>query len=185
MFKYKRIVLITLLVFGSAGFSFLDDFSLNNPSSVLEAARRSNKNSSSKKSSSSKSKKSESKTETSKDTDDSSNNELLMDNEKSRDYMPDIFRCPDCGYEQDEAGFCPDHTTLELVKIISDVKNPLAPSELDGNEDILVDVPLNIDFKKDDLEKKNDEPASKDEKKSSNKSDKSNEKSSKKSKKSK
>ncbi len=186
MFKYKRIVLITLLVFGSAGFSFLDDFNLNNPSSVLEAARRSNKNSSNKKSnSSSKTKKTESKTETSKNTDDSSNNELLMDNEKSRDYMPDIFRCPDCGYEQDEAGFCPDHTTLELVKIISDVKNPLAPSELDGNEDILVDVPLNIDFKKDELEKKNDESASKEEKKTSTKSDKSNEKSSKKSKKSK
>ena len=97
--------------------------------------------------------------------------------------MPDIYRCPDCGYEQDEAGFCPDHTTLELVKIISDVKNPLTPSELDGNEDILVDVPLNIDFKKDELEKKVDESESKKyEKKDSKKS---NEKSTKKSKKSK
>ena len=182
MFKYKRIALITLLVFGSAGFSFLDGFNFNSASSVLEAARRSNKNSSSKKTSS-KTKKNESKKETSKNTDDSSlNNELLMDNEKSRDYMPDIFRCPDCGYEQDEAGFCPDHTTLELVKIISDIKNPLAPSELDGNEDILVDVPLNIDFKKDELDKKDEVTTKEDEKTSSNKS---NEKSSKKSKKSK
>lgn len=181
MFKYKRIALITLLVFGSAGFSFLDGFNFNSASSVLEAARRSNKNSSSKKTSS-KTKKNESKKETAKNTDDSSNNELLMDNEKSRDYMPDIFRCPDCGYEQDEAGFCPDHTTLELVKIISDIKNPLAPSELDGNEDILVDVPLNIDFKKDELEKKDEDTTKEDEKTSSNKS---NEKSSKKSKKSK
>ena len=181
MFKYKRIVLITLLVFGSAGFSFLDDFNINNPTSVLEAARRSNRNSSNKKTSG-KSKKTESKKETSKNSDDSSDNDLLMDNEKSRDYMPDIFRCPDCGYEQDEAGYCPDHTTLELVKIISDVKNPLAPSELDGNEDILVDVPLNIDFKKDELEKKDEEATTEDKKKSSNKS---NEKSSKKSKKSK
>ena len=181
MFKYKRIALITLLVFGSAGFSFLDGFNFNSASSVLEAARRSNKNSSRKKTSS-KTKKNESKKETAKNTDDSSNNELLMDNEKSRDYMPDIFRCPDCGYEQDEAGFCPDHTTLELVKIISDIKNPLAPSELDGNEDILVDVPLNIDFKKDELEKKDEDTTKEDEKTSSNKS---NEKSSKKSKKSK
>jgi hypothetical protein len=181
LFKYKRIVLITLLVFGSAGFSFLDDFNINNPTSVLEAARRSNRNSSNKKTSG-KSKKTESKKETSKNSDDSSDNDLLMDNEKSRDYMPDIFRCPDCGYEQDEAGYCPDHTTLELVKIISDVKNPLAPSEFDGNEDILVDVPLNIDFKKDELEKKDEEATTEDKKKSSNKS---NEKSSKKSKKSK
>ena len=181
MFKYKRIVLVTLLVFGSAGFSFLDGFNFNSASSVLEAARRSNKKSSEKKSSA-KTKKTESKKESANSSEDSSNNELLMDNEKSRDYMPDIFRCPDCGYEQDEAGFCPDHTTLELVKIISDIKNPLAPSELDGNEDILVDVPLNIDFKKDELEKKTEETASKDEKNSSNKS---NEKSSKKSKKSK
>ncbi len=183
MFKYKRIVLITLLVFGSAGFSFLDGFNFNSASSVLEAARRSNKNSSaSNKKSNSKTKKTESNKEAAKSSEDSSNNELLMDNEKSRDYMPDIFRCPDCGYEQDEAGFCPDHTTLELVKIISDIKNPLAPSELDGNEDILVDVPLNIDFKKDELEKKAEDTTSKDEKNSSNKS---NEKSSKKSKKSK
>ena len=186
MFKYKNIVIITLLVFGSAGFSFLDDSNLMPASSVLQAARRSNRssNKSSSSKSSSKTKKSESKTKSSENNDDSSsNNDLLMDSEKSRDYMPDIYRCPDCGYEQDEAGFCPDHTTLELVKIISDTKNPLAPSELDGNEDILVDVPLNIDFKKDELEKKVDESETKkDEKKSSNKS---NEKSSKKSKKSK
>ena len=188
MFNYKNIAIITLLVFGSAGFSFLDDFNLNSDSSVLYAARRtnrnSNKSSSSSNKNSSKTKKSESKSKSSEKIDDSSlNNDLLMDNEKSRDYMPDIYRCPDCGYEQDEAGFCPDHTTLELVKIISDVKNPLAPSELDGNEDILVDVPLNIDFKKDELEKKVDESESKkDEKKDSKKS---NEKSTKKSKKSK
>ena len=182
MFTFKKIAIITLLVFGSAGFSFLDDFGLISNSSVLHAARRSNRNSSNNKSSN-KTKKTESKSSSSKNSEESSNNnELLVDNEKSRDYMPDIYRCPDCGYEQDEAGFCPDHTTLELVKIISDTKNPLAPSELDGNEDILVDVPLNIDFKKDDLEKKVDETVTKDDKSSSKKS---NEKSAKNSKKSK
>ena len=163
MFNYKRIAIVTLLVFGSAGFSFLDEFKINNGLSKVEAARRSNRNNSNKSSNktSNKSKKADSKSK-SEEKEESTNNELLMDNEKSRDYMPEIFRCPDCGYEQDEAGFCPDHTTLELVKIISDIKNPLAPSELDGNEDILVDVPLNIDFKKDDLEKKVDDSTKKD-----------------------
>ena len=89
MFKYKRIVLITLLVFGSAGFSFLDGFNFNSASSVLEAARRSNKKSSEKKSSA-KTKKTESKKESANSSEDSSNNELLMDNEKSRDYSKEI-----------------------------------------------------------------------------------------------
>ncbi|NLI78056.1 MAG: hypothetical protein GX442_16685 [Candidatus Riflebacteria bacterium] len=57
-------------------------------------------------------------------------------------YLPDIFRCPECGYEQDEPGTCPDHGETELIKILSKGKNPLAPPELDGNEDLLVDVPL-------------------------------------------
>ncbi len=57
-------------------------------------------------------------------------------------YLPDIFRCPECGYEQDEPGTCPDHGETELIKVLSKGKNPLAPPELDGNEDLLVDVPL-------------------------------------------
>ena len=180
MLNYKRIAIITLLVFGSAGFSFLDEHNLFIGSSRLEAARR-NSRKSSNNSSSSKTKKAESKNESK--SEEPEDTDLLMDNEKSRAYMPDIFRCPDCGYEQDEPGFCPDHTTLELVKIISDAKNPLAPSELDGNEDILVDVPLNINFKKDDLDKKVEEKKSNEEEKKT--SDKKNDKSTKKSKKSK
>lgn len=74
---------------------------------------------------------------------------FLPESEKALDYMPDIFRCPECGYEQDEAGTCPDHNTLELVKVLSRGRDPLEPSELDGNEDIIVDIPLkNISFKK-------------------------------------
>lgn len=103
--------------------------------------------------------------------------ELLADNENSKSYMPDIYRCPDCGYEQDEPGTCPDHSSLELIKVISDGKDPLAPQELDGNEDILVDVPLNIQFKKDEIEKKEDDKADKDnEKDKKSKSAKSNKK---------
>ncbi len=175
MFKYKSIAIITLLVFGSAGFSFLDDLTFIRKSS-LEAARRS-RNTDKKKTTSktsSKTKKADSTEEADKQ---SENSDFLADNEKAKSYMPDIYRCPDCGYEQDEPGFCPDHTTLELVKVISNVNNPLAPSELDGNEDILVDVPLHIEFKKDELEKKKEEEKTDTKKKSEDKSSKKSKKS--------
>lgn len=57
-------------------------------------------------------------------------------------FLPDVFRCPECGYEQDEPGVCPDHDQSELIKVLSEGKSPLAPAEVDGNEDILVDIPL-------------------------------------------
>ena len=172
MFKLKYISIITLLVFAGAGFSFLDNLGIvSGNSSRLEAARRSRK-------SNDKSKKTDKKTDSkSNKTSEESNDEsgFLQDQDKAKSYMPDIYRCPDCGYEQDEPGFCPDHSTLELVKVISNVKDPMAPTELDGNEDILVDVPLHLEFKKDDLEsKKTDEKKVEDSKtKSSKKSKKS------------
>jgi len=74
---------------------------------------------------------------------------FLQENEKMIDYVPEIYRCSECGYEQDEPGTCPDHNTLELVKVISKARDPLEPAELDGNEDIIVDIPLkNLLFKK-------------------------------------
>lgn len=74
---------------------------------------------------------------------------FLQEADKSASFLPDIYRCPECGYEQDEEGNCPDHTTITLVKILSAGRDPLAPAELDGNEDIIVDVPLkNIEFRK-------------------------------------
>lgn len=74
---------------------------------------------------------------------------FLQEADQSATFMPDIYRCPGCGYEQDEEGTCPDHTTIALVKILSAGRDPLAPAELDGNEDIIVDVPLkNIEFRK-------------------------------------
>lgn len=67
----------------------------------------------------------------------------------NRSFFPDVYRCPECGYEQDEEGVCPDHFSTELVKILSRGRNPIAPLELDGNEDIIVDVPLrNLEFNK-------------------------------------
>ncbi len=179
MFKYKSIAIITLLVFGSAGFSILDDFTFIRKSS-LEAARRS-RNTDKKKTTSKSSSKTSSNTKKTDSTEEvdkqSESSDFLADNDKAKSYMPDIYRCPDCGYEQDEAGFCPDHTTLELVKVISDVNSPLAPSELDGNEDILVDVPLHIEFKKDELETKKEEEKTDTNKKSDDKSSKKSKKS--------
>lgn len=74
---------------------------------------------------------------------------FLQESDQTASFMPDIYRCPECGYEQDEAGNCPDHTAITLVKVLSAGRDPLAPAELDGNEDIIVDVPLkNIEFRK-------------------------------------
>lgn len=152
MLKFKKIAILTLFAFLGAGFPFLDNISLAKKGFFsLEAAprssRRGNKNS----------KKAEKKAETKNTKNPSGDSGFLVDNDKTKDYMPDIYRCPDCGYEQDESGFCPDHSTLKLIKIISAPKDPLAPAELDGNEDILVDVPLNLEFRKDDLEAKKEE----------------------------
>lgn len=77
---------------------------------------------------------------------------FIMDTDKAKDYLPDIYRCPECGYEQDEPGTCPDHNTMELVKVLSRGRDPLEPVELDGNEDLIVDVPLkDLQFKKENV----------------------------------
>jgi hypothetical protein len=145
----KKYTIAFLFIIASAGFSLIDklDLSYNFSFSKVEAAKRNRKTT-----------KKSTKVESKKDIDDKAtkNDEsgLLPDNDKAISYMPDIYRCPECGYEQDESGFCPDHATIELIKIISNPNDPLAPAELDGNEDILVDIPLNIQFKKDELESK-------------------------------
>ena len=145
---------MTLFAFVGAGFSFLDNWNLGFEKVSLEAARKQPKKSNEHSDKSAKKVSSKKKTEEVKATEDYG---FLMDDPSSRNYMPDIYRCPDCGYEQDEPGFCPDHITLELVKIISNPKDPLAPAEYDGNEDILVDIPLNLEFKKDNIEAKPEE----------------------------
>lgn len=65
---------------------------------------------------------------------------FLPEKEETEQYTPDLWRCPDCGYEQDEAGICPDHA--ELVQVLAKGKNPFEAPELDGNEDLIVDIPL-------------------------------------------
>lgn len=166
MVKFRYIAILTLLSFCGAGFSILDNSGsdLREKYSASAASKRNSKKNKKE------SKKSEKKVDVEEKKEDT---ELLMDNKLARDYMPDIYRCPDCGYEQDEPGYCPDHVSLELIKIISDPKDPLAPSELDGNEDILVDIPLNIQFKKDQIEEKKEDEESNNKKNSSNKSNKS------------
>ncbi|MBF0406765.1 MAG: hypothetical protein HQM10_05405 [Candidatus Riflebacteria bacterium] len=80
---------------------------------------------------------------------DDEENLFLKEKEETQSYLPDLFRCPECGYEQDEAGTCPDHSEVELINVRSKGKNPLEPQEYDGNEDILVDVQLDdLQFKK-------------------------------------
>lgn len=74
---------------------------------------------------------------------------FLRESEVNVQFLPDIFKCPECGYEQDEEGFCPDHNEAELVKVLAKGRDPLEPSEFDGNEDIVVDIPLkNLEFRK-------------------------------------
>lgn len=67
---------------------------------------------------------------------------FLREGKDNQKFLPDIFRCPECGYEQDEPGTCPDHDESALILVRSKGKNPLEPSEVDGNEDIIVDIPL-------------------------------------------
>ncbi|NLM18183.1 MAG: hypothetical protein GX221_10745 [Candidatus Riflebacteria bacterium] len=67
--------------------------------------------------------------------------------EKKRIFFPDIYRCPECGYEQDIPGKCPDHPFSDLLKTFAKTQNPLEPTELDGNEDLIADIPLsNLTF---------------------------------------
>ena len=71
----------------------------------------------------------------------------LPEPDLAKNYVPDIYRCPDCGYEQDVSGTCPDHPTVDLVIIRDKARNPLAPVEYDGTK-IFVDIPLKMCFKK-------------------------------------
>jgi hypothetical protein len=82
----------------------------------------------------------------------SASSDYLPESDLAKDYIPEIYRCPECGYEQDSPGLCPDHSLIQLALIVDRTKNPLAPTEYDGNEDILVDIPLkNLVFKKEQL----------------------------------
>ena len=67
---------------------------------------------------------------------------FLPESPENQPFVTELFRCPDCGYEQDESGFCPDHDQQDLAQVLSEGKNPLEPPDVDGNEDILVDIPL-------------------------------------------
>jgi hypothetical protein len=74
---------------------------------------------------------------------------FLAEPDENQAYVPEIFRCGECGYEQDEPGNCPDHALAPLTLVLSKGKNPLEPTEVDGNEDLLVDIPLTgLAFKK-------------------------------------
>ncbi len=142
--------MIALLAIVGAGFSSLDQSILVSPVGRIFAADKEiaagkKKGETDKKSETRERKKKEKGQEQEKKDD----SMFLQDAEKAIDYLPDIFRCPECGYEQDEAGTCPDHNTIELVRILSRGKDPLEPSELDGNEDIIVDFPLkDLQFRK-------------------------------------
>jgi len=127
-----------------AGFSYFDGLPLSGPTRLQAAPKASESG----KSGSRKKKTTTDKKKVQEQEDEDS--VFLKDAEKSMTYLPDIFRCPECGYEQDEPGNCPDHNTIELVKVLSRGRDPLEPAELDGNEDLIVDVPLkDLQFRKD------------------------------------
>ena len=74
---------------------------------------------------------------------------FLAETKENQTWLPDLFRCPECGYEQDESGTCPDHLETTLVLVRVEGKNPLEPPEVDGNEDLIVDMPVTgLVFKK-------------------------------------
>lgn len=138
----NRYFLIALFAVCGAGFSGLDIVSFEPARRVFaqESRREAKKTSKSKSKKTDKSQPVEVKIEEPM---------FLQESDATVSFMPDIYRCPECGYEQDEEGFCPDHTAIALVKVLSAGRDPLAPSVLDGNEDIIVDVPLkNIEFRK-------------------------------------
>ncbi|MFZ2955539.1 MAG: hypothetical protein WA705_01385 [Candidatus Ozemobacteraceae bacterium] len=84
-----------------------------------------------------------------KTKEDESEEIFLVETKENQAYLPDIYRCSECGYEQDEAGTCPDHEETALVLVRSKGKNPLEPAEVDGNEDLIVDMPVTgLAFKK-------------------------------------
>lgn len=144
--KFKILLLISVCVMGDSMFS-LPFKSADCTSSVLYAREKSKPKQSSKKSN----KKSGSKNDKIKVGADDLGH--LPEPDLAKNYVPDIYRCPDCGYEQDVSGTCPDHPTVDLVIIRDKARNPLAPVEYDGNEDIIVDIPLkNVVFKKEILE---------------------------------
>lgn len=141
----RRFKLLTLLALLGAGFSLFTSpgiFSAKVCAAKKETLTQKKKSESVKKSEARSKKKAESDTE--------DETMFLKDSEKAIDYLPEIYRCPECGYEQDFSGTCPDHSTLALIKILSRGRDPLEPAELDGNEDIIVDIPLkNLQFRKD------------------------------------
>lgn len=144
--KFKILLLISVCVMGDSMFS-LPFKSADCTSSVLYAREKSKPKQSSKKSN----KKPDSKNDKIKVGADDLGH--LPEPDLAKNYVPDIYRCPDCGYEQDVSGTCPDHPTVDLVIIRDKARNPLAPVEYDGNEDIIVDIPLkNVVFKKEILE---------------------------------
>lgn len=147
----KILIIAAMMVFGGTIAEPLFFSSEEAFVSGLYAARRNKKSKASKK----KDKTEETKQKT---ADKAEESDYLSDAEEATEYVPDIYRCADCGYEQDEPGVCPDHTTVELVKIADKARNPLAPVELDGNEDIIVDIPLkNVVFRKEQLQKESSE----------------------------
>lgn len=74
---------------------------------------------------------------------------FLAETRENQTWLPDLYRCPECGYEQDETGTCPDHLETSLVLVRAEGKNPLEPPEVDGNEDLIVDMPVTgLVFKK-------------------------------------
>ncbi|HOY65459.1 MAG TPA: hypothetical protein PLP29_01145 [Candidatus Ozemobacteraceae bacterium] len=76
------------------------------------------------------------------DDEDAGEDLFLREGKENQKFLPDIFRCPECGYEQDEPDSCPDHDESVLVLVRSKGQNPLEPPDVDGNEDIVVDIPL-------------------------------------------
>jgi hypothetical protein len=136
----RSFVVYTLIALLGAGFSYYSPV-------FSQESRKTIKNSETTKKSSLRNKSEKSDKEENAGID----QELFLQEEESNvKFLPDIFRCPECGYEQDEAGYCPDHNEIELVKILAKGRDPLEPTELDGNEDIIVDIPLkNLEFRKD------------------------------------
>lgn len=142
IFRSKTVVMITLLAFLGAGFSYVQPVFAQGS----EKAKTAEKGTKSSKKSSKKSDVKASDAEVSEKDEDL----FLKEEEANLKFLPDIYRCSECGYEQDEPGFCPDHNEVELVKVLAKGRDPLEPAELDGNEDILVDIPLkNLEFRKD------------------------------------